>query len=185
MQANRADLIRSYRELKHPIIGCGKELDSSEAASFGQVIANTSQLNASRLDAHLQGLGHDLASKTLDRMRSKLGSHTTWRSLILPGGQTNGSFTKLITFLTSQTISENPLVAALAHERIFVANEILHRFMNNKSNIFFGNASPTVLWHIYSTFKGMSNNIKSPRAADLARDKFFDEFYSSIVSYAV
>ena len=31
----------------------------------------------------------------------------------------------------------------------------------------------------------MSNNIKSPRAADLARDKFFDEFYSSIVSYAV
>ncbi|MBN68157.1 MAG: hypothetical protein CME32_02600 [Gimesia sp.] len=190
MSAPRGELLRAYKELKRPVVGIGKDLSSIECASFGQILANSAHLNMTQgaLFQHHKDLPTELTEKALDTMRTKIGTHTLWKTLILPGGNPSGSYNRLQSYLL-QIInnSSSELVKALAHERMFLSTELLYRQSANasKNAAFFGTATPTCLHQIYQVFKALAQLIKAPRTQDLERDRFFDQFYQTTTNFAI
>lgn len=190
MSAPRGELLRAYKELKRPVVGIGKDLSSVECASFGQILANSAHLNMTQgaLFQHHKDLPTELTEKALDTMRTKIGTHTLWKTLILPGGNPPGSYNRLQSYLL-QIInnSSSELVKALAHERMFLSTELLYRQSANasKNAAFFGTATPTCLHQIYQVFRALAQLIKAPRTQDLERDRFFDQFYQTTTNFAI
>ena len=168
LKADEIDIQRAYFSLKHPMNSFHKPLSATDATALAMLQSTT---NASTDEE--TSLSN---KKAIDAFKAKNADHKRWKDLLVKKG---GSLLVCEEFLCKRARDKNPLVAALAKERLFIMTQVKQEHLDKKtqSTMELPRAIPFVIMNM---FKVLAKRIKASTAIEPQDAAIFDFFYRDL-----